>query len=101
MLRSCGAETPPWAGAELKGQASTLGHWASEEARQAWRPARLWPAAVFNRCPCAYLALGAPPPCSLLSLLQVIQQNYDERADMWSAGIMMYQLLSGALTGRC
>ena len=43
---------------------------------------------------------GCPPPCSLLSLLQVIQQNYDERADMWSAGIMMYQLLSGALTRR-
>ena len=46
-------------------------------------------AARPTTCWCAARPGPVPP------LLQVIQQSYDERADMWSAGIMMYQLLSG------
>lgn len=30
---------------------------------------------------------------------EVIQQSYNEAADIWSAGIMMYQLLTGAALG--
>lgn len=102
-------EDPP-----LKSRSGTPAYMVSPPAAPAgWRRRCGWSGACKHRLPCLCSSgvhvqasnkpqrliltrlLACPFPPRLWQAPEVIQQSYNEAADVWSAGIMMYQLLTG------